>query len=106
MKYTKRHIIYSIVLFLFSLSFSILIINRDANFVFSSIIILCLFAAVAESLPAIVGGNAISVSSAITLCALLSYGPAAALITSVFSTIFRVVHNPEKNKYITVFNTP
>lgn len=101
----SRYIYPCIVFAIFLTSVIIVLEKNDISQSIVSIIVLSVFAALAESLPVATGGRAISVSSAISICALLSYGPLAAVLISIVSVLLRIMKNPETGKYIHVFNT-
>ncbi len=70
-----------------------------------AIIVLSFFAVAAESLSVTVIGKSISVSSAIILCGLMSYGPFVAISASAFSILLRVRYDPETGRLHHLFNT-
>lgn len=70
-----------------------------------AIIMIGLFAAVAESLSVSIAGRFLSVSSAIILCALISYGPLTAVMASIISIIARIKKDSSTGKIEHLFNT-
>lgn len=102
MKQVNRLIIYAT----FLLSVFVLYITTisSAEIPIKEILTLVLFATLAESVSIDIGNKTLSVSSAITLCALISYGPIASVWTSVLSILFRVRKNQVTGKIAHTLN--
>ncbi len=91
----------------FSASIAVLaLITLNSNvFPIWEIIVLSAFAAIAESLSVNIGERTLSVSSAITLCGLIAYGPIAAVWISFISVLLRIKKHPETQVFKHLFNT-
>jgi len=105
-KHNTINQVYVIVIFLIGLFLSGYTLFTFSHFPIFPIIVLGLFATVAESLSVPIGDRYLSVSSAITLCGLIAYGPVGALVPSVLSILLRIKKDAETGKTKHIFNTP
>lgn len=96
------YIVFIAILGFLSLFDAILHVKNDQLF---DILYLGVLAAIAESLMVEVNGKGISVSSALTICAMLTNGMHAAVIVSALSLVFCVMKTAS-GSYMHIFNIP
>lgn len=104
MKHSIKNKLFICFFFLISICMLCFITISTPVIPYWTIISLVFFATIAESLSVVMGEKSISVSSAITICAMILYGPIAAVWTSFLSYVFRVYRNPDTNKIMTIFS--
>ncbi len=102
----KSNSAYIFISFAVSLLVLVLITYTSDTHPIWEILVLALFATIAESLSVSIGERTISVSSAITLCALLAHGPIAAIWVSLLSILFRVSKSGTTQKPMHIFTMP
>jgi len=101
----KTNFVYILLVFLLAMGVLTYITITTSYIPILGIIILSCFTIITESLSVKIGDKTLSVSSAISLCALISYGPIAAVWTSFLSAIFRIKKNPDTQEIKHLFNT-